>query len=182
MQLKLNKIFNLEQQGNTIKKVNRFGNVLLKDQSGRQKIIFGLPGKKSPVGFSWIAFFFAPFVYAQIKEWSYFYAICIITLATSIIEGAQTLTTWEALRSISTILTIASFLMILASWAVAIYFGYSYPYHRNLQLKNQTVECNRAGSIISGTIAYIIALVPSLVVKLFTRIMEGILISPQSFS
>jgi hypothetical protein len=40
----------------------------------------------NPAGFSWIAFFFPFAVYAQIKEWSYFYVAGFVSLGGSVLN------------------------------------------------------------------------------------------------
>ena len=76
MQKRLDTIDSLIQQGYTLKRNNWF-DIQFKNSSGIRVNIF-LPWR-SPSGFSWIAFWFAGVVCCQIREWSYFYWLAIVT-------------------------------------------------------------------------------------------------------
>ena len=80
MQSRLDRIDALIKEGHTLEK--KWGYYPdLKTSSGKSVNIFGpLFRLSGPAGFSWIAFFFPWAVCAQIREWSYFYFVCIFSL------------------------------------------------------------------------------------------------------
>ena len=79
MQTKLDKIDALVKDGYTLSKSRGF--ISLKNSHAKDVNIFGgFLSFSGPAGFSWIAFFFAPIVCAQIKEKSFFNLLCVLTL------------------------------------------------------------------------------------------------------
>ena len=76
MQKRLDRIDSLIKEGYTLKR-NGWFDVQFHNSSGIR--VNTLQPWKSPGGFSWIAFWFPAVVCCQIREWSYFYWLAIIT-------------------------------------------------------------------------------------------------------
>ena len=76
MQKRLDRIDSLITEGYTLKR-NGWFDIQFHNSSGMR--VNTLQPWKSPGGFSWIAFWFPAVVCCQIREWSYFYWLAIIT-------------------------------------------------------------------------------------------------------
>ena len=117
----------------------------LKTSSGKSVNIFGpLFRLSGPAGFSWIAFFFPWVVCAQIREWSYFYFVCLFSLfATAANIAFDT----------------SSGITFLTSFCYANMF----PYLRYLAKKRDVQEISKGSSIVIGFSLGVLALVPSFI-------------------
>ena len=76
MQKRLDRIDSLIKEGYTLKRSGWF-DIQFHNSSGIR--VNTLQPWKSPGGFSWIAFWFPGVVCCQIREWTYFYWLAIIT-------------------------------------------------------------------------------------------------------
>ena len=144
MQSRLDRIEALINEGHTLEK--KWGYYPdLKSSSGKSVNIFGpLFRFSGPAGFSWIAFFFSWVVCAQIREWSYFYFVCAVSLfATAANIAFDT----------------SSGITFLTSFCYANMF----PYLRYLAKKRDVQEISKGSSILIGFSLGVLALVPSFI-------------------
>lgn len=114
--------------------------ISLKNSSGRSVTIYG----KSQAGFSWIAFFFAPYLMVRIREYSYFYWYAFVTILVSYLEVKTNS------NAPSTLLQIA----------IGIIFAYQYPYLRYIARSRNIKERGWKASICLGIIFSILAAIP----------------------
>jgi len=97
----------------------------------------------NPAGFSWIAFFFGFAVYAQIREWNFFYILGITDFVVSLISVAIRVDiTWGA------------------SIGLYVTYGMLFPYYRYLALSNSLPEIGKSRSILIGILLSFIAVFP----------------------
>ena len=148
MQARLKKIEGLIKEGYTLEK--QWGYFpSLKNSRGKAINIFGgffeLSG---PAGFSWIAFFFPGAVCAQIKEWSFFYSLCIFSFITSVFS--------LVFNSDADTYSILLFDFFYASM---------YPYLRYMADKNGVKENPKLISILLGIVFSILAIIPAFILK-----------------
>lgn len=143
MQLKIDKINKLIDEGYTLNKKN--GGIDFRTSSGKVVNLFGF---NSPAGFSWIAFFFPFAVCTQIKEWSYFY-----------ITGGM-----------FTLLSIVNVVTGLdgstgGSIAIALLYGSMFPYLRKIASDSGITENSKAKSILIGLLLSIVCVIPSIIIE-----------------
>ena len=143
MQLKIDKINKLIEEGYTLNKKNGF--IDFRNSSGKTVNIFGFT---TPAGFSWIAFFFPFAVCTQIKEWSYFYFTGGVFAVLSIVNVATGFD-WSSAGSI----------------AISMTYGYIFPYLRKIASENGITENSKAKSIIIGLFLSIVCVIPSLIIE-----------------
>ena len=148
MQARLEKIDGLIKEGYTLEK--QWGYFpCLKNSHGKAINIFGgffeLSG---PAGFSWIAFFFPGAVCAQIKEWSFFYSLCIFSLFTSVLS--------LVFNSNADTYSILLFSFFYASM---------YPYLRYIADKNGVEENPKLISILLGILYSALAIIPAVILE-----------------
>ena len=144
MQLKIDRINKLIEEGYTLKKEKGFIN--FRNSSGKTVNIFGF--FKSPAGFSWIAFFFPFAVCTQIKEWSYFYLAGGVFAVLSIIN---VVTGFDGSSA--------------GSIAISMNYAYMFPYLRKIASDKGTIEKSKAKSIIIGLLLSIVCVIPSLIIE-----------------
>ena len=155
MQSRLDRIDALIKEGHTLEK--KWGYYPdLKTSSGKSVNIFGpLFRLSGPAGFSWIAFFFPWAVCAQIREWSYFYFVCIFSLvetAVSIVFNSS-----------------GTFTEFIASF----FYASMYPYLRYLAAKRGVEEISKGSSIAIGFSLVVLALVPSFILAVVSAAFES---------
>lgn len=109
-------------------------------QIGRTKSINLL---NNPAGFSWIAFFFGFAVYAQIREWSFFYILGITDFVASLIS-----------------VVIRVDITFGASFGISVMYGMLFPYYRYLALSSSLPEIGRVRSILIGILLSVLAVIP----------------------
>ncbi len=149
MQIKLDRIESLIENGYSLQK--KWGYYPdLQNSSGKSINIFGpLFRLSGPAGFSWVAFFFPWVVCVQIKEWSYFYFVGILALATTSFNLA----------------------FDLNNSPIGLLIGFSYanmfPYLRYMAAKQHVEEISVGVSIVLGFVLSIVVLIPSVVLTLF---------------
>ena len=143
MQLRIDKINKLIDEGYTLNKKNGF--IDFRNSSGKPVNIFGF---NPPAGFSWIAFFFPFAVCTQIKEWSYFYIAGGLFAIISIIAVN---TGYDATNA--------------GSIAICLNYAYSFPYLRKIALDSGITENSKAKSIIIGLLLAILCVIPSIIIE-----------------
>tara|TARA_A100001011_G_C14253459_1_gene818980 strand:- start:633 stop:1127 length:495 start_codon:yes stop_codon:yes gene_type:complete len=142
MQTKLDKIDALVKDGYTLSKSRGF--ISLKNSHGKDVNIFGgFLSFSGPAGFSWIAFFFAPIVCAQIKEKSFFNLLCVLTLI-------------ETIASILFNIEIS-----VGGLLLSFLYANMFPYYRYMAVKDGVEELPKVTSIVLSIIYSIAALIPS---------------------
>ena len=146
MQAKIDKINKLIEEGYTLQKTNQ-GFIDFRNASGKPVNIYGL--LKSPAGFSWIAFFFPFAVCAQIKEWSYFYINGIAFAIIALIHGSTGIDGNNA-----------------AGFAIAITYGYMFPYLRKIAQDSGVEDASKGKSILIGILLSIACLAPSYLIDI----------------
>ena len=148
LQARLKKIEGLIKEGYTLEK--QWGYFpSLKNSHGKAINIFGgffeLSG---PAGFSWIAFFFPGAVCAQIKEWSFFYSLCIFSLLASVFS--------LAFNS-----NVDTYSILLFDF----FYASMYPYLRYMAAKNGVKENPKLISILLGIVYSILAIIPAFILE-----------------
>ena len=143
MQLKIDKINKLIEEGYTLNKKNGF--IDFRNSSGKTVNIYGF---KPPAGFSWIAFFFPFAVCTQIKEWSYFYITGGIFAIVSIVNVA---TGFDATNA--------------CSIAIGMFYASMFPYLRKIASDSGITENSKLKSIIIGLLLSIVCVIPSLIIE-----------------
>ena len=146
MQEKIGKIEKLVQDGYTLKKTE-YGFIDFRNSSEKPVNIFG--GFKSPAGFSWIAFCFPFAVCTQIKEWSYFYVTGCLFAIVAVIHG---ITGYDANTA--------------GGIAIAVTYGYMFPYLRKIAKDNGTSENSKRKSILIGILLSIACIIPSIIIDI----------------
>ena len=146
MQERIGRIDKLIEEGYTLKKIKGF--VDFRNASENPVNIYGFL-KKSPAGFSWIAFFFPFAVCFQIKEWSYFYFSGIAFFVVSLIDGITGVDGNSA-----------------AGFAISLYYGYAFPYLRKIAQDSGVEEVSKWRSIVFGLILSMAVLIPSYLVDM----------------
>ena len=144
MQEKIGKINKLINEGYSLTK-SKYGFVDLKNSSGRSISVFGI--FRSPAGFSWIAFFFPFAVCSQIKEWSYFYYIGVVSAIASLVQG---ITGFEASNAVGI--------------AIGVQYAYMFPYLRKLASDSGVVDNSVGKSIAYGVMFSLIAVIPAIII------------------
>ena len=148
MQAKIDKIDKLIQEGYTLKKTN-FGFIDFKNTNGKNVQILGRLFKKSPAGFSWIAFFFPAIVCTQIREWSYFYVAGTYWIIASLFQPMTSIDGSSA-----------------AGFGLSIIYGYMFPYLRKLSSEIGTTDMPKGRSIVIGILLSIACTIPSLIIDI----------------
>ena len=145
MQTRLDRIDALIKEGHILER--KWGYYPdLKTSSGKSVNIFGpLFRLSGPAGFSWIAFFFPWAVCAQIREWSYFYFVCIFSL----VETAVNI----VFNSSGT----------FTEFITSFFYASMYPYLRYMAAKQGVEEISKGSSIVIGFSLGVLALVPSVI-------------------
>lgn len=123
----------------------KYGFVDLKNSSGRSISVYGI--FRSPAGFSWIAFFFPFAVCSQIKEWSYFYYIGVVSAIASLVQG---ITGFEASNAVGI--------------AIGVQYAYMFPYLRKLASDAGVVDNSVGKSIAYGVVFSLIAVIPAIII------------------
>ena len=141
MQKRLDKIDVLIKEGYTLKR-NSWYDIQFQKCSGN-RININLPWK-SPGGFSWIAFWFPGVVCCQIREWSYFKWIAVITCASVIFSAV--------LGSDST--TAGGLLL-------SIFYGCWFPYMRYMAIKEERDEFSVLTAFFLSIVLTVVAVIPS---------------------
>ena len=148
MKLKMEKIDSLIDKGYGLK--TQLGTLIpnLISPQGKSINTFSRGYGDDPLaGFSWIAFFF-PFALAtQIRHWSYFWFVGIISFLLDIFVAIP------FNIDIST----------AAAAGISIFYGYTFPYQRWLFLKSNKKELGVLKSIIIGLLLTIVAAIPSMI-------------------
>ncbi|MDC0325942.1 hypothetical protein OAL60_00735 [bacterium] len=144
MQAKIGKINKLIAEGYSLTK-SRYGFVDLKNSSGRSISIYGI--LSSPAGFSWIAFLFPFAVCSQIKEWSYFYYIGVVSAIASLVQG---ITGFEASNAVGI--------------AIGVQYAYMFPYLRKIASDSRVVDNPVGKSIVYGVVFSLIAVIPAIII------------------
>ena len=144
MQAKIGKINKLIDEGYSLTK-SKYGFVDLKNLSGRSISVFGI--FKSPAGFSWIAFFFPFVVCSQIKEWSYFYYVGVVSAIASLVEG---ITGFEASNAVGI--------------AISVQYAFMFPYLRKIASDSGVVDNSVGKSIAIGVLFSLIAIIPAIII------------------
>jgi hypothetical protein len=99
----------------------------------------------NPAGFSWIAFFFPFAVYAQIKEWSYFYVAGFVSLGGSVLNK---IVGWDP--------------SMLLGLALGLQYGIFFPYLRWIALQENRTELAVGPSIAVGLLMSAMCTIPSI--------------------
>ena len=146
MQTKIGKINKLIDEGYSLSK-SRYGFVDLKNSSGRSISVYGI--FSSPAGFSWIAFFFPFAVCSQIKEWSYFYYIGVVSAIASLVQG---ITGFEASNAVGI--------------AIGVQYAYMFPYLRKIASDSGVVDKSVGISIAYGVVFSLIAVIPAIIIDM----------------
>jgi len=111
--------------------------------------VFGRLFKKSPAGFSWIAFFFPAIVCTQIREWSYFYVAGTCWIIASLF---QAMTSFDGNAAVG--------------FGLSIMYGYMFPYLRKLSIDLGTTDMPKGRSIVIGILLSIACAIPSLIIDI----------------
>lgn len=143
MQKRLDRISALINAGYTLKRGGGF-DIQLRNSSGVRRNT--LNPWKSPGGFSWIAFFFPSVVCCQIREWSYFYWIAILSVVSVLLSS---LMGSDQVASGGTILSIV--------------YGCLFPYMRYLAIKEEKKEFSVVVSFFWGIVLTIAAVIPAII-------------------
>ena len=162
MQERLNKIEGLIGQGYELKKKKlkdnpffKFFNfeieneepfVNFKNSNGKSVNIY----LKGQAGFSWIAFFFAPYLMVRIRDYSYFYWYAFVTILVSYLE----------------VKTNSDAPLTLLQIAIGIIFAYQYPYLRYIARSRNIKERGWKASICLGLIFSILAAIPNAILTI----------------
>lgn len=147
MQVRIDKIDKLIQAGYTLNKT-AYGFIDFRNSTGKSVQVFGGLFRRSPVGFSWIAFFFPAFVCTQIREWSYFYVAGTYFIMVSISQAI--------LGAGSTFL----------GFGICIVYGYMFPYLRRLSSDFGTIDMPRWRAIVIGLFLSVACAIPSLIIDI----------------
>ena len=143
MQKRLDRISALINEGYTLKRGGGF-DIQLHNSAGVRRNT--LNPWKSPGGFSWIAFFFPSVVCCQIREWSYFYWIAILSVVSvllSSIMGSDQVTSGGIILSVV--------------------YGCLFPYMRYLAIKEEKKEFLAIASFFLGIVLTIAAIIPAII-------------------
>jgi hypothetical protein len=162
MQERLDKIESLISQGYKLKKKELKDNpffkffdieieheepfVSLKNSSGRSVNIY----QKGQAGFSWIAFFFTPYLMVRIRNYSYFYWYALVVTLVSIFQ----------------VQTNSNTPLTLLQVIIGIIFAYQYPYLRYIAKSKNIKERGWMASICLGLILSILAIIPNEILTL----------------
>ena len=144
MQAKIGKINKLIDEGYSLTK-SKYGFVDLRNSSGRSVSVYGL--FSSPAGFSWIAFLFPFAVCSQIKEWTYFYYIGVVSAIASLVQG---ITGFEASNAVGI--------------AIGVQYAYMFPYLRKIASDSGVVDNSVGKSITYGVVFSITAVSPAVII------------------
>ena len=144
MQAKIGKINKLIDEGYSLTK-SKYGFVDLRNSSGRSVSVYGI--FSSPAGFSWIAFLFPFAVCSQIKEWTYFYYIGVVSAIASLVQG---ITGFEASNAVGI--------------AIGVQYAYMFPYLRKLASDAGVVDNSVGKSIAYGVVFSLIAVIPAIII------------------
>mgnify|MGYP001471371462 CR=1 FL=1 len=147
MQERLNKIEFLIKKGYTLK--TEFYNLIPKLTSPNGEIVNTYKGSHKDEllpNFSWIAFFFPFAVAAQIRNWNYFWLVGIFGF---LVEMLSLIT---KLNSLS-----------YAEVAIALLYGYWFPYQRWFFKKSNKEELGKIQSILVGIGLSIVASIPAVI-------------------
>ena len=148
MKIKLSRIDALISEGYKLNKIWGFYPDL-KTSSGKSIDIYGgLFRLVGPAGFSWIAFFFPWAVCAQIREWSFFYFLAIVSLLDVIVDIF-----FETPTSITSLLS-----LLTCYW-----YACMFPYLRYLAANRDVDEISKTYSILIGLALCFLALIPSFI-------------------
>tara|TARA_B100001989_G_C24279339_1_gene335621 strand:- start:155 stop:634 length:480 start_codon:yes stop_codon:yes gene_type:complete len=147
MQTRINKIQILTEKGYTLK--TEFFNLVpkLTSPNGAQVNIYS--GKYEDdllPNFSWIAFFFPFAVAAQIRHWNYFYLIGIFGF---LIEILALITKLDSLAYVEL--------------AIALLYGYWFPYQRWFFQKSNREDLGKIKSIFAGLGLSLVASIPAFI-------------------
>lgn len=160
MQKRLEKIENLVEQGYELKKTkvkdhpllkcfnlkieNELPFVSLKDPDKRDVNLY----TQKPAGFSWVSFFFYPYLLVRIRDYSYFYWYAVVATIVGVVElRLNTDTPFNLINII-----------------IGIMFGYQYPYLRYIAKSKDVRERGWTSSICLALILTIIAVIPNLII------------------
>ena len=146
MQARVEKIEKLIEHGYTLKK-GTLGGIDFRNSLGKRVRIGGF---KSPAGFSWIGFFFAPAVCTQMKEWSYFYVIGCTFVIVSIINGAIGFDNGDRAAGI----------------ALSVSYGFMMPYLRKINKDNGTKDMPKGNAIVLGLLLAIVSVIPASIIDI----------------
>ena len=141
MQKRLDRIDALLQEGYTLKRDSWF-DIQFNNSSGVRVNTFN--PWKSPGGFSWIAFWFPGVVCCQIREWSYFYWIAVITSATVLISSLFN----------NDSITTGGFLLNLL-------YACLFPYMRYLAIEEERKEFSVVTAFFLSILLSIVAVLPA---------------------
>ena len=148
MKLKMEKIDFLIDKGFVLK--IKFGN-LIPNLISPQGISINTYSRKygdDPLaGFSWIAFFFPFALAAQIRHWSYFWFVGIISFLLDIFVAIPFDIDMNSALGVG----------------IGIFYGYTFPYQRWLFLKSNKKEIGVFKSIFIGLLLTIFAAIPSMI-------------------
>lgn len=160
MQERLAKIEGLIQQGYELKKKKlkdnpffKFFNieteyeepfVSFKNSNGRMVNIH----QKSPAGFSWIAFWFSPYLMVRIRDYSYFYWYALVATISAFVE-----------ISLNSNVPF-SLLQLLIGWI----FACQYPYLRYIAKSKNIKERGWTASICLTLIFSLVAAIPNMII------------------
>lgn len=143
MQTRLDKITKLKEEGYEL---NRFINScvpVLKRPNGKSRRIVW----SSPAGFSWAGYFWQSILYYKIKEYSYFYYLAAVTCVTVIAQD-------QFAEGIGNLIGIV----------FAIYFGFYFPYSRQLAIESNKSEYGMFRSIVVGSLFGTVAAIAGAIV------------------
>jgi hypothetical protein len=115
--------------------------VSLKNSSGRSVNVY----LKGQAGFSWIAFFFWPYLMVRIRNYSCFYWYALATILVSYLE----------------VKTNSDTPLTLLQVIIQIIYAYQYPYLRYIAKSKNIKERRWITSICLGLIFLILALIPN---------------------
>ncbi|QNI89921.1 putative membrane protein [Synechococcus sp. ROS8604] len=158
MQKKIDKISEYLKANECTLEKGAGGFIYIKNKNDRKLIskVYLWTGKLSEV--SWVAFFFAPIVAAQIKCWAYFYACTIGYFIISLIGAVIKLAPEE------TRITVVSSFSFL-DLAIPLIWARSFPFYRLSAIKEGVKENSRFLSILIGLLLTLIAAIPSYAVN-----------------
>ena len=143
IQKRLDRISALINEGYTLKRYGDF-DIQLHNSAGVRRNT--LNPWKSPGGFSWIAFFFPSVVCCQIREWSYFYWIAILSVVSVLLSS---IIGNEQVTSRGIILSVV--------------YGCLFPYMRYLAIKEEKKEFSAIISFFLGIVLTIVAVIPAII-------------------
>ncbi len=158
MQKRLKKIDKLIEKGYSLKIKNFMGETgwhVLKDPEGREVYTSSQKYKNDLLpGFSWIGFFWGPFIAVQIRHWDYFWLLgicgfvfdCILALTNLPLETINNLNSGFGVGA-------------------GIIYAYAFPYQRWLQSKSNKKDIEIWKSIFLGLILLVLINLPGFIVS-----------------